>query len=63
MHTNFIETVRLDSGTKVRLMTLKKRTGITQWNILCRWAFCLSLLDESRARDRIEREGAGVEMS
>jgi len=25
------------------LIRLKTRTGITQWNILCRWAFCLSL--------------------
>jgi hypothetical protein len=26
-----------------QLIRLKTRTGITQWNILCRWAFCLSL--------------------
>jgi len=28
---------------KDQLIRLKTRTGITQWNILCRWAFCLSL--------------------
>jgi len=26
-----------------QLIRLKTRTGITQWNILCRWAFCVSL--------------------
>ena len=26
-----------------QLIRLKTRTGIDQWNILCRWAFCLSL--------------------
>ena len=25
------------------MIRLKTRTGIAQWNILCRWAFCLSL--------------------
>jgi DNA sulfur modification protein DndE len=25
------------------LIRLKTKTGIQQWNILCRWAFCLSL--------------------
>ena len=29
--------------TLEQLIRLKTRTGITQWNILCRWAFCLSL--------------------
>ncbi|MCL4207026.1 MAG: DNA sulfur modification protein DndE [Pirellulaceae bacterium] len=24
---------------------MKTRTGIGQWNILCRWAFCLSLAE------------------
>src|ERR1700722_6730016 len=26
-----------------QLIRLKTRTGITQWNILCRWALCVSL--------------------
>lgn len=63
MHTNFIETVRLDNATKIHLMTLKRRTGIDQWNILCRWAFCLSLSDETPVRERTEREGRTVEMT
>jgi DNA sulfur modification protein DndE len=33
----------LSSQAKDQLIRLKTRTGIGQWNILCRWAFCLSL--------------------
>ena len=37
------DALRLDATAKQRLMTLKRRTGIGTWNVLCRWAFCLSL--------------------
>lgn len=35
--------IRLSSQAKDQLIRLKTKTGINQWNILCRWAFCLSL--------------------
>jgi DNA sulfur modification protein DndE len=38
-----VKQIRLSSQAKEQLIRLKMRTGITQWNILCRWAFCLSL--------------------
>ncbi len=38
-----IETLHLDEDAKRRLTSLKRRTGISQWNILSRWAFCTSL--------------------
>ena len=38
-----IETLRLDEDTKRRLTSLKRRTGISQWNIIGRWAFCTSI--------------------
>jgi len=38
-----IKHFRLSSQAKDQLIRLKSRTGIDQWNILCRWAFCLSL--------------------
>ena len=37
--------IRLSSQAKAQLIRLKTRTGISQWNILCRWAFCLSLAE------------------
>jgi DNA sulfur modification protein DndE len=58
-----VETVRLGSDTKIHLSTLKKRTGIENWNTLCRWAFCLSVSDESPVREREERNLGAVEMS
>jgi DNA sulfur modification protein DndE len=38
-----IKQFRLSAQAREQLIRLKTRTGITQWNILCRWAFCLSL--------------------
>src|SRR5437764_4405789 len=38
-----IKQFRLSSQARDQLIRLKTKTGIGQWNILCRWAFCLSL--------------------
>jgi DNA sulfur modification protein DndE len=38
-----IKQFRLSAQAREQLIRLKTRTGINQWNILCRWAFCLSL--------------------
>ena len=43
-----IRNVRVSQKAKSQLMVLKRRTGINQWNILCRWAFCLSLSEPSK---------------
>ncbi|PUA28817.1 MAG: DNA sulfur modification protein DndE [Cellvibrio sp. 79] len=42
-----IESVRLSEKAKSQLVRIKARTGIHQWNHLCRWAFCLSLREPS----------------
>lgn len=38
-----IKQFRLSAQAREQLIRLKMRTGVGQWNILCRWAFCLSL--------------------
>jgi DNA sulfur modification protein DndE len=38
-----IKQFRVSAQARDQLIRLKTRTGITQWNILCRWAFCLSM--------------------
>jgi len=38
-----IKQIKLSAQAREQLIRLKTRTGIGQWNILCRWAFCLSL--------------------
>jgi DNA sulfur modification protein DndE len=58
-----IEPGRRGADTKIHLSTLKKRTGIENWNTLCRWAFCLSLSDETPVRDRDEKGVGAVEMT
>lgn len=40
-----IETVRISRQGRDQLSRLKSRTGIGQWNVLCRWALCLSLME------------------
>ncbi|MFD6823866.1 DNA sulfur modification protein DndE [Streptomyces sp. NPDC060085] len=42
-----IDNVRLSQPARDRLVYLKRTTGITQWNVLCRWALLLSLKDTS----------------
>lgn len=38
-----LDTVRVSEEAKNQLITLKRRTGLDQWNYLCRWALCASL--------------------
>jgi DNA sulfur modification protein DndE len=42
-----MERIRLSQAAKDHLIKLKRVTKIDQWNILCRWAFCRSLLEPS----------------
>ncbi|BBY44175.1 DNA sulfur modification protein DndE [Mycolicibacterium celeriflavum] len=43
-----IENIRLSQTARDQLITLKRRTGIANWNILCRWALCRSLAEEAQ---------------
>lgn len=42
-----LDHIHLSQQAKEQLVRLKTKTGIKQWNILCRWAFCLSLAEPS----------------
>ena len=42
-----IETVRLSENAKTQLILLKRKTGLQNWNVLCRWGFCYSLRQSS----------------
>lgn len=44
-------------------MTLKRRTGIKNWNVLCRWALCASLAEPSIPADQKIGTLSNVEMS
>lgn len=58
-----IETVRVSEKAKIQLVTLKRRTGIQNWNVLCRWAFCLSLAEASRPPEENIVTDSSVEMT
>lgn len=42
-----IDVVRVSEKAKHQLLTLKRRTGILQWNVLCRWALLTSLAERT----------------
>jgi DNA sulfur modification protein DndE len=63
MNAPLVEVVRLGPMTKNRLITLKRRTGIDNWNILCRWAFCLSLQETVPVGERHDEAGVSIEMT
>ncbi|WP_320005682.1 DNA sulfur modification protein DndE [Maridesulfovibrio sp.] len=58
-----IEHVRLSQRAKDQLAVVKRHTGITNWNVLCRWAFCLSLAEPTKPRDEDIPSDSSVEMT
>ena len=58
-----VETIRLVESDRDILVRLKRTTRIRNWNILCRWAFCLSLADESQTSVDPQGQDSGVEMT
>lgn len=40
-----LDHIRLSQQAKDQLTRMKRRTGIKNWNVLCRWAFCVSLAE------------------
>jgi DNA sulfur modification protein DndE len=58
-----IKQIRLSSQAKDQLIRLKTKTGIQQWNVLCRWAFCLSLRQPTAPSPTDVPADSNVEMS
>ncbi len=58
-----IETIRLSERGRQQLLTLKRYTHVQNWNVLCRWAFCLSLREESVPPDEDIPADSSVEMT
>ena len=63
MTGHFVDTIRIDERGKTQLVTLKRRTGLKNWNVLCRWALCISLSEESAPAVSDSGEMSNVEMS
>ncbi|RDL45327.1 DNA sulfur modification protein DndE [Marinomonas piezotolerans] len=58
-----IDTIKLSEKQKQQLIRLKTKTGIENWNVLCRWALCLSLAEESAPPYEEIPSNSNVEMS
>lgn len=59
----FIKQIKLSNQAKDKLSRLKGKTGIRNWNVLCRWAFCYSLKDNSVPVDVPIESDSNLEMS
>ena len=58
-----IKQIKLSSVSKDRLGRLKGKTGIKNWNILCRWPLCYSLAENTMPTDIPIIADSNVEMS
>ncbi|MFD7625407.1 DNA sulfur modification protein DndE [Streptomyces sp. NPDC059851] len=58
-----LETIRLSKTARDQLVWLKRHTGISHWNVLCRWALAVSLRDPSTPLVRDIVADSNVEMS
>lgn len=58
-----IENIRISEKGKQQLIQLKRKTGIENWNVLCRWALCLSLAEKSVPPFEKQEEWSNVEMT
>ena len=59
----FIDTIRLTEQAKNKLIKVKRKTKIENWNVLCRWALCLSLADPNPVRFTDLKYNSSVEMT
>lgn len=58
-----IKQIKLSNAAKDKLSRLKGKTGIQNWNVLCRWAFCFSLKEGTVPTDIEINSDSNVEMS
>lgn len=58
-----VRQIRLSNRAKERLSRLKGKTGIKNWNVLCRWAYCYSLKESTIPTLENIDSDSNVEMS
>jgi DNA sulfur modification protein DndE len=60
--TALIERVRLSAVAKIQLTTLKRRTGIEHYNVICRHALCASLANATKVPVENLQYSGGLEI-
>ena len=58
-----VKQIKLSSQSKEKLSRLKGKTGIKNWNVLCRWALCYSLHENTLPTDIPINADSNLEMS
>lgn len=58
-----IKQIRVSQQAKDHLARLKGKTGIKNWNVLCRWALCYSLSEYTLPTDVALVADSNLEMS
>jgi len=58
-----VETIRLGKQSRDQLAKIKRSTGIENWNVICRWAFCVSIKELSDPSTKRSSTEDGVEIS
>lgn len=58
-----IEHIHLSQQAKDQLIRLKRTTGLTTWNVLCRWGFCASIAEVRAPTPKKIPADSNVEMS
>ncbi|MFT4177403.1 MAG: DNA sulfur modification protein DndE [Luteolibacter sp.] len=58
-----VETVRISKQGRDQLIKVRRQTGVENWNILCRWALCVSLREPTPPAQPKEKLDGGIEMT
>jgi DNA sulfur modification protein DndE len=58
-----LDTIRLSEQAKDQLARVKRNTRIKNWNVLCRWALCISLTEEAMPNQTKIPADSSVEMT
>ena len=58
-----VKQIKLSNVSKDRLGRLKGKTGIKNWNVLCRWALCYSLSENTMPTDIAIVSDSNIEIS
>lgn len=57
-----IDRIKLSASAKQQLITLKRRTGIEHYNVICRHALCASIAQESDMPEEVLNFQGGLEI-
>lgn len=57
------KSVRITNRGRDQLVTIKRRTGLEHWNVICRWALALSLREATPPPKLDESGDSNVEMT